>query len=64
MTNKDSLVCYCTGLTLGEIQSAAEKGELHFLYEEGMTQYCGSCAEDVKNILQSLIHNDEDEYYR
>ena len=63
MSDTDTLVCYCAGLTLGEIEAAAEKDELHFLYEEGLSQYCGSCREDVKNILQNLIHKDIDGYY-
>ena len=63
MIDDDDLVCFCTGLTLLEIREAAEKEELHFLYDEGLSQYCGSCREDVKNILQDLIHKGNGEYY-
>ena len=64
MIDDDDLVCFCAGLTLIEIREAAEKEELHFLYDAGLSQHCGSCREDVKNIVKDFIHNDDSEYYR
>tara|TARA_B100000131_G_scaffold242475_1_gene235022 strand:+ start:179 stop:340 length:162 start_codon:yes stop_codon:yes gene_type:complete len=52
------------GITEAEIKSAASKDDLARLYQKGMCQACGSCREEVKNILAEFIQDDEDEYYR
>lgn len=64
MAKDSEIVCFCTGITLEEIESAAQKDELNFLYEEGMSQQCGSCREDIKIILKKLVQEDTDAYYR
>ena len=58
------IVCLCLGITEEVIRNAVDQDELAKLYQRGMCQSCGSCREDVKNILEDLIQDDDDEYYR
>jgi bacterioferritin-associated ferredoxin len=58
------IVCVCLGISEDQIKEAASKDMLAALYQMGMCQACGSCREEVKNILENLIQDDEDEYYR
>jgi len=58
------IICLCLGITEEDIRDAANREKLASLYQKGMCQACGSCREDVKNILEDLIQDDEDEYYR
>lgn len=51
-------------ISADEIKEAAESGTLNDLYEEGLCQYCGSCREDITNILKDLIQDTEEDYYR
>ena len=58
------IVCLCLGISEEEIRDAVARDTLARLYQKGMCQSCGSCREDVKNILEDLIQDDDDEYYR
>lgn len=58
------IVCICLGISEDQIRDAILNDSLANLYQKGMCQACGSCREDVKNILEELIQEDEDEYYR
>ena len=60
----DLIICLCLGISEKEIRDAAEQDTLADLYQKGMCQSCGSCREDVKNILEDIIEEDDDEYYR
>ena len=58
------IVCLCIGISEKEIEDAARNEKLADLYKKGMCQTCGSCREDIKNILEDLKQEWDDEYYR
>ena len=48
------IVCFCVNITEGQIIKAFLSGTLNDLYEEGMTQHCGSCRYEIEDVLETL----------
>jgi bacterioferritin-associated ferredoxin len=52
------IICLCLDISEEEIRDFAKRDDLAALYQKGMCQSCGSCREEVKNILEDLIQED------
>lgn len=52
MRYNPELVCLCAEVTRQQIQDHLEKNDLTSLYTHGMSQYCGSCRDEINEIIK------------
>ena len=52
---EDETICFCASISLIEILNACKTDDLMELYALGMTQYCGSCREEVEEIIEKNL---------
>lgn len=56
------IVCVCKTVTRDQIVEAFKSDTLHKLYEKGMSGICGACTVDVRDIVEDLqLEEDDDE---
>ena len=48
------VVCFCTNITERQIIEAFLSDTLNELYEEGLSQHCGSCRYEIEDVLETL----------
>lgn len=55
------IVCVCANISEDDIVEHAKLNRLAELYEQGMCGFCGSCRDDIEEILEDNLYNDDDD---
>ena len=56
--NQSDIVCSCTGVTVGDIETAISRGAKSFeavQAETGISNVCGACRDSARNIVRELL---------